>query len=151
MHSLYDVFCAIQDDERDHMSTMMACLDSEVTVRSRSLEKKVLTGMALAAAVYVFLSEGEMSGVIDGIDQVGDVAASTTSSLTLDTAVDAALASAAGLTTGGLLEDEEGLASTAEAVEAGLASTAEAVEGLRRLGTLAVEVIEGFISILLLR
>jgi hypothetical protein len=133
MRSLYDVFTAIKADEGDHMSTMKACLDSEVTVNSGSLEKKILTGMALAAAVYVFLSDGEMAGIIDGIDQAGDVAATTG----LDAAVDAALVSAAGLTKG-LLEDEEGLA-----------STAEAVEGLRRAGILAVEVIERFIALLL--
>jgi hypothetical protein len=129
MKSLYDVFCAIKADEGDHMSTMKACLDSDVSVRSASLEKKILTGMALAAAVYIFLSDGEMSGVINGVDQAGDVAGS----LGLDTVVEAALASVAGLSNG-LLEDEEGVA-----------STAVALEGLRRFGTLAIEFFERFI------
>jgi hypothetical protein len=129
MKSLYDVFCAIKADEGDHMSTMKACLDSDVSVRSASLEKKILTGMALAAAVYIFLSDGEMSGVINGVDQAGDVAGS----LGLDTVVEAALASVAGLSKG-LMEDEEGIA-----------STAVALEGLRRFGTLAIEFFERFI------
>jgi hypothetical protein len=56
MNSLYDVFCAIRADEGDHVSTMTACLDPTVAVRSPSIERRVLTGLALAAAASVVLS-----------------------------------------------------------------------------------------------
>jgi hypothetical protein len=66
MNSLYDVFCAIRADEGDHVSTMQACLDPEATLRSPSLEKRVLAGVALAAAVGFLLSTGDM------VDITGD-------------------------------------------------------------------------------
>jgi hypothetical protein len=56
MNSLYDVFCAIKADEGDHVSTMTACLDPTVAVRSPAIEKKILTGLALAAAASVIVS-----------------------------------------------------------------------------------------------
>jgi hypothetical protein len=59
MSSLYDVFCAVRDDEGDHVGTMHACLDPESILRSPSLEKKVLAGLALAAAVGFYLSTVE--------------------------------------------------------------------------------------------
>jgi hypothetical protein len=69
MSSLYDVFCAIRDDEGDHVSTMHACLDPEATLRAPSKEKRVLAGIAFAAAVGFYLSTG--SGV-DVADVTGD-------------------------------------------------------------------------------
>lgn len=56
MNSLYDVFCAIKADEADHVSTMTECLDPTVAVKSPSIEKRVLTGLALAAAASVIVS-----------------------------------------------------------------------------------------------
>jgi urease gamma subunit len=56
MNSLYDVFCAIKADEADHVSTMTECLDPTVAVRSPSIEKRILTGLALAAAASVIVS-----------------------------------------------------------------------------------------------
>jgi hypothetical protein len=71
MSSLYDVFCAIRDDEGDHVSTMHACLDPEAALRSPSGEKKALAALALAAAVGSYFS---MGGGQDVADVAGDAA-----------------------------------------------------------------------------
>jgi len=76
MRSLYDVFCAIKCDEADHVSTMQACLDPKVSVLSPSLEKKVLTGLALGATMGYFLSTGDIIN-IDDLSNVADFADST--------------------------------------------------------------------------
>jgi len=68
MQSLYDVFQAIRNDEGDHASTMHACLDPSVSVRSPSLEKKILTGIATVAAISALISAGGGSQtILDGI------------------------------------------------------------------------------------
>jgi hypothetical protein len=72
MSSLYDVFCAIRADEGDHVSTMQACLDPEATLRSPSLEKRVLAGLALAAALGYLVSTGDFVDVTDYADVAGD-------------------------------------------------------------------------------
>jgi hypothetical protein len=72
MSSLYDVFCAIRADEGDHVSTMQACLDPEATLRSPSLEKRVLAGLALAAAVGYLVSTGDFVDITDYADVAGD-------------------------------------------------------------------------------
>jgi hypothetical protein len=72
MSSLYDVFCAIRADEGDHVSTMQACLDPEATLRSPSLEKRVLAGLALAAAVGYLVSTGDFVDLTDYADVAGD-------------------------------------------------------------------------------
>jgi hypothetical protein len=74
MSSLYDVFCAIRADEGDHVSTMQACLDPEATLRSPSLEKRVLAGLALAAAVAYLVSTGDFVDLTDVADVAGDAA-----------------------------------------------------------------------------
>jgi hypothetical protein len=68
MTSLYDVFCAIRDDEGDHVSTMHACLDPTANL---SLEKKVFSGIFLAAAVGYYLSMGGDAVVKDGSAATG--------------------------------------------------------------------------------
>ena len=73
MRSLYDVFSAIRNDEADHVKTMQACLDPDVSVMSPSLEKKVMTGLALGATVGYFLSTGDLIDVND-IGSVSDIA-----------------------------------------------------------------------------
>lgn len=68
MISLYDVFSAICADEGDHVSTMAACLDPEASLQSPSLERRVLTGVALLAlAPYL------ASSILDA--STGDTAA----------------------------------------------------------------------------
>jgi hypothetical protein len=82
MSSLYDVFCAIRADEGDHVSTMQACLDPEATLRSPSLEKRVLAGIALAAAVGFLVSTGDFVDFTDVADVAGDAAAEDGSAAT---------------------------------------------------------------------
>jgi hypothetical protein len=72
MSSLFDVFCAIRDDEGDHVSTMHACLDPQATLRSPSKEKRVLAGIAFAAAVGFYLSTGDGVDITDVVDATGD-------------------------------------------------------------------------------
>jgi hypothetical protein len=77
MTSLYDVFCAIRDDEGDHVSTMQTCLDPEATISAPSKEKRVLAGIAFAAAVGFYLSTGngvDVTDVTDVADAAGDAA-----------------------------------------------------------------------------
>jgi len=110
MHSMYDVFSAIRDDEGDHVSTMGACLDPNVAKLSPSLERKVLTGIATAAAVAIFMNTGGDLGIgTDLVDvdfgDLTDMASEDTDILgtldtivgTLDTIVDTAIAGAVGL------------------------------------------------------
>jgi ubiquinol oxidase len=61
MSSLHDVFNAIRDDESDHVSTMDACLDPNASIQSPSMEKRILTGVALVSVVGTFaLSSGDV-------------------------------------------------------------------------------------------
>ena len=62
MKNLYDVFSAIRDDEGDHVSTMKACLDPNVAVQSPAIEKQILVGGAILAAVSYFASTGDFGG-----------------------------------------------------------------------------------------
>lgn len=72
MLTLHDVFSAIRADERDHVGTMQACLDPGATLRSASMEKRVLTGIALIATVSVLMSasQGDITGA--GVDVEAD-------------------------------------------------------------------------------
>jgi hypothetical protein len=101
MSSLYDVFCAIRADEGDHVSTMQACLDPEVTLRSPSLEKRFLAGLALAGVVGYFVSTGDFVDITDYTDVAGDA----------------------------VLEDGSAATGIVESVLAGLASLAQQVAG----------------------
>lgn len=65
LKSLYDVFCAIREDEGDHVKTMTACMDPTVAVQSPSLERRVLTGAALTAAAAYVLGAGDFSNLVD--------------------------------------------------------------------------------------
>ncbi|CAB9496459.1 Ubiquinol oxidase [Seminavis robusta] len=95
MESLYDVFSAIRDDEGDHVGTMEACLDPTVAKLSPSLERKVLTGIATAAAVAFFLNGGDAGTVdvdqlVDGVDFAADETVATS-------VVDGTIAAIAGI------------------------------------------------------
>jgi hypothetical protein len=70
MSSLYDVFCAVRDDECDHVSTMHACLDPTTNLGAPSREKKIFNGLVLASAVGYYLSMGGVS--TDVADVAGD-------------------------------------------------------------------------------
>mmetsp|Transcript_19011 Transcript_19011/g.43573 ORF Transcript_19011/g.43573 Transcript_19011/m.43573 type:complete len:600 (+) Transcript_19011:241-2040(+) len=83
MNSLYDVFCAIRNDEGDHVQTMSSCLDPKVSTLSPALESRVLIGIALAAGANV-LTDGNVEVIstigsslstltgIEGFDQLAD-------------------------------------------------------------------------------
>jgi hypothetical protein len=94
MKSLYDTFVAIRADEGDHVSTMNACLDPSVSMRSPSLERKILYGAALVALAATVLTTSS-------VDIVGDTTALTDGATTLSegsslasTVVDAVMAAA---------------------------------------------------------
>lgn len=108
MESMYDVFSAIRDDEGDHVGTMEACLDPTVAKLSPSLERKVLTGIATAAAVAIFMNTGGDLGIgadiADSLD-LGDLTDMVSEDgaggflSTLDSTIDALVAGATGLAT----------------------------------------------------
>jgi ubiquinol oxidase len=83
MTSLHDVFSAIKADEGDHVSTMVACIDPKVPVGSASLERRLLAGVALAAAVSYMVASGDDTATLDidpvlaAADQIGDSMEST--------------------------------------------------------------------------
>lgn len=58
MTSLYDVFAAIRADEGDHVSTMAACLDKDVTMLSPSMERRILYGAGLTSIAATVLNAG---------------------------------------------------------------------------------------------
>ena len=67
MKTLYDVFSAIRDDEGDHVSTMKACLDPKVAVQSPAIERQILIGGAVLAAVTYLTGANYFSG-LEGLD-----------------------------------------------------------------------------------
>jgi hypothetical protein len=95
MQSLYDVFAAISADEGDHVSAMGACLDTNATLQSPSVERRVLIGVAaLALGSYLFSATGVFdANLIDTADTTtidAVVSASTDSSLLAEIAAAAA-------------------------------------------------------------
>lgn len=53
----YDVFCAIRDDEAEHVSTMQACQDPEVIVRAPRLEGLIAAAASSAVAATALLTD----------------------------------------------------------------------------------------------
>mmetsp|Transcript_6882 Transcript_6882/g.10200 ORF Transcript_6882/g.10200 Transcript_6882/m.10200 type:complete len:152 (+) Transcript_6882:89-544(+) len=70
MRTLFDVFTAIRADEGDHVGTMKACLDPSIAVSSPSLERRLLTGVALAATFGYYSTTGDVENVGDIVDSV---------------------------------------------------------------------------------
>lgn len=62
--SLYDVFCNIRDDEAEHVSTMAACQDPAVIIRSPNTEAAIFAAAAVSAVVGALLS-GNIAAVDD--------------------------------------------------------------------------------------
>ncbi len=91
MQSLYDVYCAIQADEADHVSAMEACLDPNVALVSPSIEKRVLTAAALITALGLAVSGG--GGLDFGMDGTSLESAASDGSLETTAASLGALAS----------------------------------------------------------
>lgn len=118
MQSLYDVFCAIQADEGDHVGTMKACLDPDVAVQSPSLELKILSGAALVSAGAFAASTGyldipDINLLNDILDAGSDVAADGTG------LEDVAAGVGAGSFLSQFFEDDEKAELAAEAIEGG--------------------------------
>lgn len=82
LHSLYDVFVAIRQDESDHVQTMTSCLDPKVATLSPALENRVLTGVALVTGASLLIGNtgltSSLGGVglngIEGLEGLSDVA-----------------------------------------------------------------------------
>ncbi|KAL7441714.1 hypothetical protein ACHAXH_004752 [Discostella pseudostelligera] len=82
LHSLYDVFAAIRQDESDHVQTMTSCLDPRVATLSPALENRVLTGVALVTGASLLIGNAgltsSLGGVglngIEGLEGLSDVA-----------------------------------------------------------------------------
>jgi hypothetical protein len=84
MQNMYDVFTAIRADEGDHVSAMEACLDPDVSLRSPSVERRVITGMAAVALASYFLATTGMvdSGLMDA-ESLDAVATAASGDLTI--------------------------------------------------------------------
>lgn len=70
--NLYDVFCAIRDDEAEHVSTMAACQDPDVLVRSPNVEAAIAASaaaVALAEALMNNLPEDSLSAIIAAAEE----------------------------------------------------------------------------------
>ncbi|KAL7567947.1 hypothetical protein ACA910_019657 [Epithemia clementina (nom. ined.)] len=107
MLSLYDVFTAIRDDEGDHVGTMQACLDPEATLRSASLEKRLVTAVALASvAAAIVLSSG--AGPVAGPEDIGRVVSEIGETLSESTGLDVLVAGLGGLAQQVLQSNSEG-------------------------------------------
>lgn len=57
VNTLYDVFCNIRDDEREHVNTMSACQDPDVRTRSPNTEAAIIAAGVATALVAVLTSE----------------------------------------------------------------------------------------------
>jgi hypothetical protein len=85
MQNMYDVFTAIRADEGDHVSAMEACLDPDVSLRSPSVERRVITGMAAVALASYFLAATGVvvdSGLMDA-ESLDAVATAASGDLTI--------------------------------------------------------------------
>jgi hypothetical protein len=144
MSSLYDVFCAIRADEGDHVSTMQACLDPESTLRSPSLEKRVLAGLALAAAVGFLVSTGDFVDVTDYADVAGDavledgsVATGIVESLLAGLVGFAQQVAGDGADVDAVLEDGSAATGIVESLLAGMSSIAQQLTNNEQEGSVA--------------
>ena len=122
MESLYDVFSAIRDDEGDHVGTMEACLDPTIAKLSPSLERRFLTGIAIAAVATVFLSGLDTGADVDTLADGASFAADDAAGATV---LDAAIAGLAGIASQLGRDPEEG-AGIANLLEGG------ALAGIRK-------------------
>lgn len=120
MRSLYDTFAAIRADEGDHVSTMNACLDPNATMRSPSMERRILYGGALVALASAVISSGSLD--LFGDSALTDGTAVTEGSSAISSLVETIATAAAGTASAGesVLEDAAALAeSPSEILELG--------------------------------
>lgn len=72
IQNLHDVFCAIRDDEKEHVATMSACQDPEVLVRSPNMEAAIaaaLAAAALAEALLANLTEESVAALVATLEE----------------------------------------------------------------------------------
>jgi hypothetical protein len=114
MRSLFDVFAAIAADERDHTTAMSACLDTDATFQSPSLERRILVGVAAVAfATYMLSTNGELDvSVLDS----ADTAVSMASDSSVVSELAAAAAGMVGWAKDTAYDDEVQIESVGEAV-----------------------------------
>lgn len=89
VETLYDVFCNIRDDEKEHVATMAACQDPEVLVRSPNTEAAIVAS-ALSVLLLSYLAD-EMS-----LEQLFAALSNGSSESALEGAFNADLAGAEG-------------------------------------------------------
>ena len=106
MQNMHDVFSAICSDEGDHVHTMVACLDAEVSLRSPSVERRVLTGIALVAVASYMISTTDISVDLSDITGSADVAGDAAMAIDTTTIAEFITAGVVGFAEQ-LLNDEE--------------------------------------------
>jgi hypothetical protein len=117
MKSLFDVFAAIAADERDHVSAMSACLDTNATFQSPSIERRILVGVtAFAVATFLLSSAGTFDA---GLVDTADTAVSVSTDSTVVTEVAAATAGIMGWADEMVREDEGGIKNVGEGMVEG--------------------------------
>ena len=117
MQNLFDVFAAIAADEGDHVSAMSACLDTNATIHSPSVERRILVGAAAVAVATYVLST---SGVFDAsLLDSADTAVTVTSDTAVVTEVAAAAAGIMGWAEEMIKQDESNIESVGEGLVEG--------------------------------
>eukprot|EP01035_Chromulina_nebulosa_P017635 gene17635-23213_t len=69
IHSLYDVFCNIRDDEQEHVNTMSACQDPSVIVKSPNTEAAIIS-YTLAIGLLAFVSNVNIESLLSSSSSV---------------------------------------------------------------------------------
>eukprot|EP01031_Cornospumella_fuschlensis_P027300 gene27300-32975_t len=72
--NLYDVICAIRDDEAEHVATMRQCQDPDVLVKSPNTEAAV-AAVAIAGAAAVYFATQQLELTLMDSAQISEMAA----------------------------------------------------------------------------
>ena len=142
MLTLYDTFAAIRADEGDHVSTMHACLDRQVVLRSPSMERRFLYGAALVALGTAVLSSGSTD--LFGDAAFSDGATFTEGTSAISTVIEAIAGAVAGASSmGETFLDDMQLVETTDVAELGFLATIldKFPDFLKELGEIVVELI----------
>jgi predicted regulator of Ras-like GTPase activity (Roadblock/LC7/MglB family) len=139
MQSLYDVFAAISADEGDHVSAMGACLDTNATLQSPSIERRILVGVAaLALGSYLLSTTGVYdANLVNSADTTTiDAAVSASTDSTIFAEIAAAATGLSQFVEDVVQLDKENLDNVGETIlEVDNALQAGILDQLRRFGT----------------
>jgi hypothetical protein len=139
MQSLYDVFAAISADEGDHVSAMGACLDTNATLQSPSIERRILVGVAaLALGSYLLSTTGVFdANLVNSADTTTiDAAVSASTDSTILAEIAAAATGLSQFVEDVVQVDKENLDNVGETIlEVDNALQAGILDQLRRFGT----------------